>query len=274
MTLTDQLAAITTEAEFLRILPELVKSHGREEVEKALHSFLTPSQAKECFKRLASFSERITWVSCTSSASPATVTTSCDELAGELRECSLVITDTSLNEVARGSWKLGASALSRSDAARQVVDFISTHSARGTSRLAGVGLARKEALLARTLPSVLECVDRHGGIDLGDGGVARFAAMLQLPLIEDAPTTRPPEPRTLAAFEAAMRLGRSPVPNDDALDRNESAIVALGWARQHFIAPPKGAKYVTAGLYCYSALLLGSIAHVSLSFALEHLYAR
>ena len=60
-----------------------------------------------------------------------------------------------------------------------------------------------------------------------------------------------------------MRLGRNPAqeaPAQDAsaLDHAEAVVIALSWARERFIAPPKYAKYVTAGMLAYCAVLAAS----------------
>ena len=244
-------AKLETERDFYDALPALIKKHGTAVVKESMASLpLTHRQIAQCFKQLAARQTAIVWLHCTTSA------------AGALVDLAIVITDQSLNEVARNTWALING--NRELCSDEIVDtFLGEHCAPGCTVASPTGTARQLQVLAHELPAVRRYFGEGATIDLSGGGVRRYAELLELPMLA---TSASPD-CSADSFEARMRVGNSPAlktplaPDARAEDHCEMAILALGWARVHLIAPPKAARYVTLGLNVFSVLLVGSIMH-------------
>ena len=242
MACVADLAKLETEREFYEALPPLIKEFGPEEVRSSMKSFLTRAQINECFKRLAARESHIVWMHCSMSA------------AGALGEITLVITDQSLNEVDRKTWVLVAE--HRQACSDSIMNgFLQVHCAPGCRVASATASARHLQVLARELPAVRRYVGEP--IDLSYGGVRFYAELLSLPVIASD--------GDIAAFEERMRVGDAPnaaaplAPKARGEDHCEMAILALGWTRERFIAPPKAARYVTFALHALSVFLVGSL---------------
>ena len=85
--------SLQSERDFFQALPPLVKVHGNAAVTEHLKTYLTQTQITECFKRLQVRQESIVWLHCSTN------------VAGVLEELALLVTDRSLNEVHRESWR-------------------------------------------------------------------------------------------------------------------------------------------------------------------------
>ena len=247
----------------------------------ALRKFFSQGQVKECLKRLDARRKHLAWIECTRT----------DD--GSLLELAIVVTDYSLNEVERGVWVFGgtreakalsgaasspqgsellaelkASSLTPERAADEIVDFLRTHCVRGTCKRAGRRLAAQRELLSRSLPAVLSFMDSSDTLDLASGGINLYGHLIDRPVFENRTQqgSKAQGPKTLQEYEmeqASLGAHQSPLSAAGrAIDRIEATIEALGWAREHFIAPPKAAKYVTMGLNGLSAFLLFSVVRM------------
>ena len=241
-----ELARLETEVEFYLALPALIEQHGPEEVKASMKSFLTRGQINECFKQLQARKTHILWIHCTFSA-------------GALTGLAILITDQSLNEVDRKSWVLlGGHACIDSI----VNGFLQVHCAPGCKIAAATSTDRQLQVLEAELPAVRRYVGEQP-IDLSSGGVHLYAELLGLPVL--AESRRDAGDGDINAFEARMRAGESPTcrtplpPEAPAEDHCEAAVLALGWARERFIAPPKAARFVTMALHALSVFLVGSL---------------
>ena len=284
--LSASLEQLDTERQWLEALPALIERHGKEKVSKAMTTFFSRSQQSECFKRLKTRAEQLIWIHLAA--------------RGTQLEMAIVITTRSLDEVDRGAWLIGGlkgneeknllsalptsmangnghsktSPLTREAASAEIVELLATHCERGTCTLSGVSLGPQVEMLARVLPAVVAFIRVHpsGAIhpsercDLARSGVQQYAALLELPMLPTA------EPGALRDFERDQRDGDVSkyvsAKSVDATDHVEAAIMSLGWARCHLIAPPKAAKYVTAGLIAMAVCILGSIGQVLVYWAL------
>lgn len=277
--LDKELGELGSELEFLEKVPALAKQHGEAKVKEALKTHLTGSQIKQCFKLLAARAKLLAWVELSTTG-------------GQLVELAIIITDLSLNEVERGTWTFGVaneaqlqgaaapnaaalaaelvaevrtSKLTLEGASFEIVHFLRTHCARGTCKLAGRSIAGDKEILRRALPDVHNYLDQTSCVDLSHAGTSTFASLLELPMLSTRNTGD--GPATAHDFEEEQRLSHGAgrygtMPRDArAIDRVEHAILALAWAREKFIAPPKAAKYVTWGLHGLCVFLLASIVH-------------
>ena len=118
-------------------------------------------------------------------------------------------------------------------------------------------------MLRRTLPAVMEWAGPAEPIDLASGGIPLLAALLDRPLLPASAYPDERSPLDVAAFETSMRDGRNPAMDMPAADASgyehiEAVILATSWARERFIAPPKAAKYVTAGVLSFCAVFAAS----------------
>ena len=249
-------ARLETECDFYEALPGLIKKHGADEVKESMRSLpLTVSQIDLCFKQLAARQKNILWLHCKTSA------------AGALNDLAIVITDQSLNEVGRNTWVRINGDRQPPCTEEMVNGFLREHCVPNCTVASGTDTARHLQVLARALPAVRQYVGEVT-IDLSRGGVCRYAELLGLPMLAaSTDATRASADGSVDSFEARMRVGdsptlRAPLAKDaSAEDHCEAAILALGWAREHLVSPPKAARYVTLGLHAFSVLLVGSIMH-------------
>lgn len=269
---------LRTEREFLEAIPALVEKHGAEAVKNELAKILSHAQVKDCFKTLESRRKLMAWIDCTTTSS------------GTLLEVALLITDRSLNEIDRGTWVFAASEpdllgceadlnsesraskLTFADASLELVDMLRNHCAKGTCKLAGRRLAAQRELLSRTMPAAMHFLDSADSVDVATEGVRAYASLIDQPLLPPSAVGKPSsatrQPETLLDFEREQRLVGTGLSSRStrAIDRIESAIIALGSARERFIAPPKAAKYVAASLLCLSGMLMLSVVHLLLAW--------
>ena len=158
-------------------------------------------------------------------------------------------------------------------ASSEIVEMLRTHCAKGTCTHAGRLLASQRAVLSRALPAVLPWLDDTELVDITASGTRIYAKLIDRPMtrlaspaVSKKSSSGEPRPSTPDEFEREQRLGtyhNAPAPGTRAIDRVESAIILLGWAREHFIEPPHAAKYVTMGLHAFSAFLLLSMAKLA-----------
>lgn len=278
------------------MLPKLLLQHSEETVKAEASQLLTPSQLKECWKRLEARKTRLVWLHGAIS-----------EPGARLLELAIIITDESLNEIERGEWVFGEmseeeirtlpakeysqwcdkkaggpfppsspglwgngllaevleASLTSKEAAVQIVEFLDTHCARGCT-VAGTAVSRDLEVILKLMPEVHGFLDCHAPIDVGNHGAQRYAQLVgkSLKPVSDLDSA----PRTIAEFEAAHRDGNDPAQLYKTLGRPtrahehlENSIVALGWVRMHFFPPAKAAKYVMGTLGFMCVLLLGTV---------------
>lgn len=288
------LKTLTTDLEWLEVLPRLVAHHGEQKVNEEALKLLSRSQLKECWKRLEARKTMIVWLDCAIS-----------EPGARLLELAIVLTDRSLNEVERGEWVLGElsekelhalprpeyslwcdkeeggtfppvepgawgngllaevhrSPLTGQEASAQIVQFLSMHCTKGCI-VAGTALAHDLQVIERLMPDVYHALDCSAPIDVGHHGARRYAELTGNVL--NASSDLSSGPRTIEEFEAAHRVGDDPAQLYEgrptrAVENLENSIVALGWVRMHFFPPPKAAKYVIGTLGFLCILLLVSV---------------
>jgi len=234
------LQAMHTEASWLEGLPALLAEYGEAPVKKAAARFLSRSQIKLCFQQLEARSKRLVWVHSAMSN-------------GRIREVRLIVTDHSLNEVERGQWSLPSSEAQEATSV-EIIQFLATHCAMNSSKWAGIAVRSTLEVLQHQLPAVFRFIDQRAPLDVGEAGVSCYADLLGLPLVEAMASNGP---MSVEAFESLVTANEGPWQNR-RLEPLEIAIVALGWARQHLIAPPKAAKYVTAALHAFAVFMVTS----------------
>jgi len=139
------------------------------------------------------------------------------------------------------------SKLSLGNVAAEALAFLREHCTRGTCPIAGSLLQRDLENLHRALPEVCSFLE-VASIDVCSSGVPRFAGLLGLGMLA-APQ------QTLQQFESEHR--RAVVSSTGrATDDLEASIVALGWAKNNLIEPPKARPLVLAGMALYNVLLV------------------
>ena len=258
---TDVLSKLETEREWYEALPSLLEAHGRELVVTSAEEFLSRGQVKECLKRYDARRERLAWIHATTSD------------GGRLQTLALILTDRSLNECARDEWDIG-DVSAACQAAADMLGLLSEHCAAGTPIAAGVGLAPQLAAMSREMPAVHRFLAASSTLDLGSDGVQTFSTLCGQPMLGTADVRVRSGPKSASHFEADLCAGvspalRAPIPPDAlAITRCEYHILALGWAREHFLEPPRAAKYVTAGLFALAAMCVSAIARLGISMAL------
>lgn len=232
-----------TEASWLEGLPALLAEHGEAPVKKAAARFLSRSQINLCFQQLEARTKRLVWVHSAMSN-------------GRIHEVRLVVTDHSLNEVERGQWSLPSTDDAQEATSVEIIQFLATHCAMNSSKWAGIAVRSTLEVIQRQLPAVFHFIDQRAPLDVGQAGVSCYADLLGLPLVEAMASNGP---MSVEAFESLVAANEGPWQNR-RLEPLEIAIVALGWARQHLIAPPKAAKYVTAALHAFGVFMVISAA--------------
>eukprot|EP00966_Prymnesium_polylepis_P212409 4920486-Prymnesium_polylepis.2 len=247
MELVRTLSSFSTELEWLEGLPIAAAQHGKPAVDAVAKTLLSKSQIQQAWKAVDERRSRLVWLRGTFGSSR------------ELLELAIILTDRGLNEVERRVWTVGepdavkSSPLSLLDVSTQALAFLREHCTRGQCPIAGSALQRDLADLQRALPEVCSFFER-ASIDVGASGVQRYADLIGLGLL-------PSPKKTLKQFEFEHRQEVNGSAAARAIDDLESSIVALGWAKNNLIEPPKARKLVLAGMAVYNLLLV--IATVS-----------
>ena len=215
-----------------------------------LPSRLSSSQRELCWKRLEERSKRIIWVDYTASADAS------------ILELALIVTTHTLDEVERRAWTFSDGDVHSRDT--EIVAFLHEHSAERPKVAGAASLSLLLPVLKNQLPDVHAFLDCSEPLDLGRGGVRRFAALIGRGLNATATDSE------LCEFESRQTIGAPAVRAQSGginasggmhgithgpMDRAEAAILSLGWARETLIEPPKAKRYVTAALYAYGAML-------------------
>ena len=241
ISIEETLASMTEELQWLQLLPKLVASHGFDAVDAAMAKLLSAAQRKACWKKVNERATRLIWLDLTD-RSDLTISF----------ELAIIITTHGLDEVERKEFNDNTH-----ESSKLVMEFLDAHSTTGTAVVAGVDLARKLKTLQREMPSVHHHLNGREPLDMAHGGVQRFAALIGrdvMPSTADDVVQLEREMRGAnhTGSTAASQVVQVPPP----IERLEEAIVKLGVARSSLITPPAARKYVTAGLYCYCAMLV------------------
>ena len=227
------LLELSTEAEFFDTLPILTDAHGEDAVRQQLCHLFSGSQVDECFTRLKARSQRLVWLLC------------------DDKGLAVIVTDLSLNEVGRftQAFSKGNKRAELLVVEKECIKFLAMHAQRRTCTLAGLHAAHQSKLLSREMPALVAFLGPQRPLDLCRDGVPYYAELLGRSMLAS-----PEAAQSLAEFEA--KHARERVPAQPALDQLEADIVALGWAREYLLTPPKAAKYVSAGIACFGVFLL------------------
>ena len=140
--------------------------------------------------------------------------------------------------------------------------------------MAGSSVERWRDVLWARCPETVAFLHPSSTLDVCSGATRQYAALIGRPLLGSAAA-----PKTVEQFEAEHRRGVATdgaEPDDaasgtgggagrDVIDRVETSIVALAWARTYLISPPKHRKAVTTTLW----LVAGFFVLRSVSLAVD-----